>query len=102
MESHWRQIQLVDESEVEGARPLCGWAGLRYRNEATEMKHCVEWIVEQRVPPDRTSRLPLRPVDVFRDLGMTEEAIASYLWRWHCAGSSIVPLCGVGRDNACA
>ena len=64
------------------------------------MKHCVEWhydegpIEEERLPPDRASRLPSRPVDVFRDLGMTEEAIASYLSRWHCAGSSIVLLSG--------
>jgi hypothetical protein len=28
IESQWRQIQLVDESEVEGARPLYGRNGL--------------------------------------------------------------------------
>ena len=32
------------------------------------------------------SRRPLRPVDVFRDLGMTEENIARYLSRWRWAG----------------
>ena len=35
-----------------------------------------------------TARLPSRPVDVFRDLGMTEEMIARYLWRWHRAAGS--------------
>ena len=29
--------------------------------------------------------LPSSQVDVFRDLGMTEEAITRYLWRWHFA-----------------
>jgi hypothetical protein len=65
-------------------------------HDLTSLNANVEWrhdegpIEEQRLALQRASRLPSRPVDVFRDLGMTEEAIASYLWRWRCAGSSIV------------
>jgi hypothetical protein len=29
--------------------------------------------------------LPSNQVDVFRDLGMSEEAITRYLWRWQFA-----------------
>jgi hypothetical protein len=60
------------------------------------MEDCVEWhhdegpIEEERLPLDRASRLLSRPVDVLRDLGMTEEVIASYLWRWHFAGSPAI------------
>ena len=36
------------------------------------------------------ARLPLHPVAVFRDLGMTEEMIAGYLWRWHRAARSAI------------
>jgi hypothetical protein len=36
------------------------------------------------------ARLPSRPVDVFRDLGMTDEAIARYVWRWNCAAESAI------------
>jgi hypothetical protein len=28
------------------------------------------------------NRVPLRPVDVLFDLGMSEEMVTSYLWRW--------------------
>jgi hypothetical protein len=65
-------------------------------HDLTSLNASVEWdhdegpIEEQRLARARASRLPSRPVDVFRDLGMTEEAIASYLWRWRCAGSSVV------------
>jgi hypothetical protein len=65
-------------------------------HDLTSLTASVDWhhdegpIEEQRLALQRASRLPSRPVDVFRDLGMTEEAIASYLWRWRCAGSSIV------------
>jgi hypothetical protein len=59
-------------------------------NADVEWHHAEEPIEEQRLAVERASRLPSRPVDVFRDLGMTEKAIASYLWRWHCAWSSIV------------
>ena len=38
------------------------------------------------------ARLPSRPVDVFRDLGMTEEMIARYLWRWHRIGDFAMKL----------
>jgi hypothetical protein len=36
------------------------------------------------------ARLPSRPVDVFRDLGMTEEIITRYVWRWNCAAESAI------------
>jgi hypothetical protein len=36
------------------------------------------------------ARLPSRPVNVFRDLGMTDEMIARYRWRWHCAAGSAI------------
>jgi hypothetical protein len=49
--------------------------------------HADEWSLAF----DGLARSPSRPVDVFRDLGMTEEMIARYLWRWHCpAGSAIL------------
>jgi hypothetical protein len=36
------------------------------------------------------ARLPSLSVDVFRDLGMTEEMIARYFWRWRCAARSAI------------
>jgi hypothetical protein len=59
-------------------------------NANVESHHDEGPIEEQRLALQRASRLPSRPVYVFRDLGMTEEAIASYLWRWRCAESSIL------------
>jgi hypothetical protein len=56
----------------------------------------VEWPDERHVDEGGLAfgdlaRLPSRPVDVFRDLGMTEEMIDRYLWRWHCgAGTAIL------------
>ena len=35
-------------------------------------------------------KLPMRPIDILRDLGMTEDTIATYLWRWQWAESSTV------------
>ena len=32
-------------------------------------------------------KLPMRPIDILRDLGMTEDTIATYLWRWQWAES---------------
>jgi hypothetical protein len=61
-------------------------------NELAPLKASVEWrgneghFEEQCLAPEQPSRFPLRPVDVFRDLGMTEEIISTYLWRWRCAG----------------
>jgi hypothetical protein len=36
------------------------------------------------------ARRQIRPVDVFRDLGMTEEMIARYVWRWQFAAESAI------------
>jgi hypothetical protein len=36
-------------------------------------------------------KLPKRPIDILRDLGMSEGATATYLWRWPWAGSSPIP-----------
>ena len=35
-------------------------------------------------------KLPMRPIDILRDLGMTEDTIATYLWRWQWAESSTI------------
>jgi len=35
-------------------------------------------------------KLPMRPIDILRDLGMSEGAIAMYLWRWQWADSSTI------------
>jgi len=32
----------------------------------------------------------MRPIDILRDLGMSEGAIAMYLWRWQWADSSTI------------
>jgi hypothetical protein len=35
-------------------------------------------------------KLPMRPIDILRDLGMSEDTIATYLWRWQWAESSTI------------
>jgi hypothetical protein len=37
-----------------------------------------------------SDKLPMRPIDILRDLGMTEDTIATYLWRWQWAESSTI------------
>jgi hypothetical protein len=37
-----------------------------------------------------SDKLPMRPIDILRDLGMSEDTIATYLWRWQWAESSTI------------
>ena len=41
-------------------------------------------------PSAEGDKLPMRPIDILRDLGMSEDTIATYLWRWQWAESSTI------------
>jgi hypothetical protein len=51
---------------------------------------CDAHIDALRLVSGDVARLPSRPVDVFRDLGMTEETITTYVLRWNCAAESAI------------
>ena len=63
--------------------------GLLHPRSGVEWRH--EGHVDERgLASGDGARFPIRPVDVFRDLGMTDEMIARYLWRWHFAAGPAI------------
>ena len=102
--THQRRIHRVDNNAVGDAAYPSGTSGPSLQKNGREIamntngllhpKSGVEWheghVDDRGSASGDGARLPSRPVDVFRDLGMTDEMIARYLWRWHCAAGSAI------------